>query len=132
MPAIRRQVTIETPARTAWNALTTGDGLASWLADEARVDGRVGGRVVLKMDDVEELGVVQAYRPTSKFEVTFDKISPGPWKGTSLAISVARDGNETVVNLVHAGSCFDDEPTREEADSTWRRALAGLRDALEG
>lgn len=131
MPAIRRQVSIQTPARTAWNALATGDGLASWLADEARVDGRVGGRIVLKMDDVEERGVVQTFRPTAKFEVTFDTISPGPWKGTSLAVSVARDGNETVVNVVHAGACFDDEAKREEADTAWRRALAGLRDALE-
>ena len=53
MPAIRRHVHIACPPRAVWRALTTADGLEKWLADEARVDGRKGGRVVLTGTDFD-------------------------------------------------------------------------------
>ena len=46
-------------------------------------------------------------------------------------VVVARDGEETVVNLLHAGTIFDVEATRVEADKQWRQALTALRDHLE-
>lgn len=136
MPSIRRQVTIEAAPRAVWSALTTGEGLAGWLCDEARVDARAGGRVVLKLEDdagnpVEQTGVLLTCRPTSKLEISWDKASSGPWKGTTTTFSVARDGEETVVNLLHAGSLLDDEPTRAQVDTDWRRSLTALRDHLE-
>jgi uncharacterized protein YndB with AHSA1/START domain len=137
MSSIRRQVTIDAAPRAIWGALTTGDGLAGWLCDEARVDARTGGRVVLKMeaDDgspIEQTGVLLTCRPTSKLEIAWDKASQGPWKGTTTTFSVARDGEESVVNLVHAGSLLENADTRTRLDTDWRRALTALRDTLEG
>lgn len=136
MPSIRRQITIDASPRSVWAALTTGDGLAGWLVDEARIDARAGGRVVLKTEDaegnaVDETGLLVTCRPTSKIEIAWDKASKGPWKGTNTQFSVARDGEETVVNLLHAGTIFDEEAARTEADKQWRQALTALRDHLE-
>lgn len=137
MSSIRRQVTIGANPRAVWTALTTAEGLGNWLVDEARIDARTGGRVVLKVendagDEVEETGMLLNCRPTSKLEISWDKVSRGPWKGTTTQFSVARNGEETVVNLVHAGSLFEDVAVRTEADTQWRRALNALRDHLEG
>lgn len=138
MPSIRQQINIAVPARTVWRALTTADGLASWWVDEARVDARPGGRIVIKTegDDgepVEECGMLHELRPTRRIEIAWDSNSPGPHKGTRLAFQVARDGDETRLSVVHSGSGpLDDEEAREALDDEWRRALLALRASLEG
>lgn len=136
MSTIRRQIAISASPRAVWNALTTPDGLASWLGNDARIDARPGGRFVLKVrgDDgapVEEAGFLHVWRPTAKLEVNWDKASPGPWKGTFTQFHVARDGTETVVHVNHAGPAFEDEETRANVDGMWRKALLALRDGLE-
>ncbi len=117
--------------------LTTAEGWKSWYADEARVDGRKGGRVVLTSENddgepVEEVGTILTFRPTSKFELRWDENSPADTKGTVLSFSIARDGDETRVGLIHSGGgLLDDEEARESQDKTWRQSLQGLRDCLE-
>lgn len=137
MPAIRRQINIAASPRTVWRALTTAEGLCSWWADDARVDAREGGRIVLQSEDddgnpVEERGIFHELRPIRKIEIAWDSSSPAPTKGTRITFQVARDGDETLVNLVHSGGGpLDDEEQREALDKTWRQALLALRDALE-
>lgn len=136
MSAIRRQVSIEKSPRAVWTAISTAEGLKSWLCDDATVNGAAAGRfsIVNEGDDgepLEDSGRIHTFRPTSKLEVAFDKNSKGPWKGTHLQFTVAREGDETVMNVVHSGPAFDDEAVRAEADDTWRRALTSLRDSLE-
>jgi hypothetical protein len=79
-----------------------------------------------------ETGRFHTVRPTSKLEMHFDKFSPGPWSGTALTFTLAREGEQTVVNLVHSGAAFDDDAVAKQVDNDWRRALLGLRDGLEG
>ena len=137
MPAIRRTINIATSPRTVWRALTTAEGLQSWWADEARVDGREGGHVVITSEDdegnpVEERGMFHTFRPIRKIELAFDSNSPGPLAGTRVMFQVARDGDETRINLVHSGSGpLDDEEARDALDTDWRRALKALRSGLE-
>ncbi len=136
MPTIRRQITIAASPRSVWNALTTVEGLAAWLGDEVRVDGRAGGRVSLRVRAAggvtnEETGFFHVFRPTAKLEVSWDGRSPGPWKSTFTQFSVARDRNETVLNVVHEGPQMDDAEARATIDDTWRAALTSLRDGLE-
>ena len=117
--------------------LTTAEGWTSWYADDARVDGRKGGRIVLTSEDddgepVEEIGTILTFRPTSKFELRWDTTSPAETKGTVLTFSIAREGDETRVGLVHSGGgLLEDEEARERLDKTWRQSLQGLRDCLE-
>ena len=97
MPAIRRHIHIAAPPRAVWKALTTADGLKSWLADDARLEPRKGGRVVLTTEDdegnpVEERGMIHTWRPTSHLEIAWDNIGQFPNKGTRVSFQLALDG----------------------------------------
>lgn len=138
MASIRRNINIDAPPRVVWTAVTSAEGLNSWYSDDARVDGRKGGRVVLVGEDddgepVEEVGTILTWRPTSKFEIRWDGNSPAATKGTTVTFSIARDGDETRVGLVHGGNgdVLQDEDARSELDRTWKFALKALRDHLE-
>jgi uncharacterized protein YndB with AHSA1/START domain len=138
MPAIRQQINISAMPRAVWRALTTPEGITSWWVDEARVDAREGGRVVLisEGDDgepLQEVGIFHELRPTRKIEIAWDKSSPAPTKGTRLEFQIARDGDDTRLSLVHSGGgVLDDEEARAGLEKAWRSALHALRDALEG
>jgi uncharacterized protein YndB with AHSA1/START domain len=137
MPAIRRHVLIATTPRKVWRALTTDDGLKDWLADEARIDARKGGRVVLQFegDDgepVEAVGLILKWRPTSQLEISWDKVGKWEGRGSTLAFQVARDGDETRVSLLMSGGeALDDEARRDALDKEWRRDLKALQSLLD-
>jgi uncharacterized protein YndB with AHSA1/START domain len=137
MSSIRHQINIAAPMRAVWEALTTKDGLTSWWVDDARVDARTGGVVVLSSegDDgepVEERGMFHALQPTRRVEIKWDRSSAADTKGTNVQFSLARDGDETRVNVVHSGGgVLDDEERRPSLDKEWKQALRSLRDYLE-
>ena len=135
MSTIRRQIIIDASPRTIWAALTTVEGLKSWLADDASVILSPMGRFAITSEGDEgaltETGRFHTVRPTSKLEIHFDKFSGGPWKGTSLTFTVAREGKRSVMNVLHVGDSFDVPAVLKEVDDTWRRALVSLRDGLE-
>ncbi len=137
MPAIRRQVNIAAAQRAVWNALTTAEGLTSWWADEARIEPRAGGRVVIgnqNGDDgiTEDRGFIHTWRPTSRLEIAFDNIGASEMKGARLSFSLARDGDETLLALVHAGGdALEDEARRQALDDEWKRAFKALQSHLD-
>ena len=138
MPSIRRHIHIAAGPRRVWKSLTTADGLTSWLADEARIDARKGGRIVLVNEDdegnpVKEYGIIHKWRPTSHFEISWDKMGTFPTRGSKLAFQLALDGGETRLSIVHTGygEQFDDEDKRGQLDTDWRRALKSLQSMLD-
>jgi len=136
MAAIRRHVYIANGARAVWRALTTAEGLEKWLAEEARVDARQGGRVILTGTDLDAehdvVGMIHLWRPTSKLEISWDSIGAAETKGSSVAFQVARDGDETRVSLVHSGGeALGDEERREKLDNAWKVALETLQALLD-
>lgn len=137
MSSIRHQINIAAPVRVVWRALTTEAGLTSWWVDDARVVSEKGGRVILRSegDDgemMEEVGMFLELRPTRKIEIAWDSSSPAPTKGTRVQFTVARDGEETRVAVVHSGGgLLDDEESREALNKSWRSALRALRGSLE-
>jgi uncharacterized protein YndB with AHSA1/START domain len=136
MSTIRRQINITATPRAVWAALTTPEGLAPWLGTDARVDGRPGGRITLQVKtdsgSIEETGIFHVFRPTAKLEITWDKFSPGPWKGMLTQVQVVRDDTETMVNVQHIGPNLDDAAARAAMDIAWKKALLTLRKGLEG
>ena len=138
MAAVRQQINIAAGPRKVWRAFTTAEGLCSWWADEARVEAREGGRIVVTTegDDgepQEERGLFHVLRPTRRIEIAWDKNAKVPTAGTRIAVQVARDGDETRVSIVHSGTAVDeDEELRDTLDGDWRRALRALRSSLEG
>ena len=136
MPAIRRHVHIACGARAVWSALTTSDGLEKWMADDARIDGRKGGRVVVSgtdFDSENELcGMIHTWRPTSKLEISWDSVGTFELKGSSVAFQVARDGDETRLSIVHSGGeALEDEERRSALDAAWKTALETLQSLLD-
>jgi uncharacterized protein YndB with AHSA1/START domain len=136
MAAIRRHVYIANGARAVWRALTTSEGLEKWLAEDARVDGRKGGRVVLTGTDLDAehdvLGMIHTWRPTAKLEITWDNIGAAETKGGTVAFQVARDGDETRVSIVHSGGeALEDEERRAKLDNAWKVALETLQALLD-
>lgn len=137
MSAIRDQISIAAPHRDVWNALTTEAGLISWWVDRARLEARKGGRVVLWSEgddgEIEERGMFHALRPTRKVEIAWDSTSPAPTKGTRIKFTLAQDGDETRLLLVHSGGgILEDPEERAKLERTWRQALLALRQSLEG
>jgi uncharacterized protein YndB with AHSA1/START domain len=138
MPAIRQQISIAASPKQVWNMLTTNDGLEAWLVDEARVEARVGGRVVWisEGDDgepLEERGIFHELRPMRKIEIAWDSIGGALTKGTRVQFQLARHGGETRLALLHSGAGFlDEDEQRAEVEANWKAALKSLRSALEG
>lgn len=138
MPSIRQQINIAAPTRVIWNLLTTAEGWTQWWAEEARLEPRSGGRIVLTIegDDgepVEERGVFHALRPTRKLEIAWDATSPAKTRGTRLQFTISRDGDEARLALIHSGGgILDDEEERASLEREWRSALRALRSHLEG
>ena len=136
MPTIRQNINIAAGPRAVWNALTTAEGLTSWWVDEARIEPREGGRMILisEGDDgepVEERGLIHTFRRTRQLEVAWDANSGGLTGGTRVVFSVARDSGESRVSIVHRGSALDDEELHAELVKLWRQSLRALRDYLE-
>ena len=137
MPTIRQSINIAAGPRSVWNALTTAEGLASWWVDEARIEPRAGGRLILvsEGDDgepVEERGLIHAFRRTRQLEVAWDSNSAGPTAGTRVVFTIARDGGESRVSVIHRGGALDDEELHAEQVKLWRQSLRALQDYLEG
>lgn len=138
MAAIRQQINIATSLRSVWNAMTTGEGLATWLADEARVEPRNGGRVVLvhKQPDsdevIEERGLFHVFRPTRDVEIAWDSSGKAPTKGTRVSLQIAMDGDEVRLRVVHSGAgILDDEVARDVLEKVWKDRLLKLRKRFE-
>ncbi|MBX2801607.1 MAG: SRPBCC domain-containing protein [Myxococcales bacterium] len=138
MANIRQQINIAAPSREVWNVLTSAEGWKRWWAEEARLEARSGGRIVLTVegDDgepIEERGVFHELRPTRKLEIAWDATSPAKTKGTRLQFTISRDGDETRVALIHSGGgILDDEDARADLEKEWRSALKALRRSMEG
>jgi len=138
MSSIRHQINIAANPRAIWAALTTAEGWTSWYADEARVDARKGGRIVLISEDdegepVEEIGIILTYRPTSRLEVQWDSHGKASTRGGRLSFNIARDGEDTRVALVHSGGeVLNDEEARAGLEKAWGFAFKALRGHLEG
>lgn len=138
MGSVRQQINIAVGARRVWSSFTTQEGLASWLAEEARVDSRAGGRVVMTQMGIKgELGdasgLFLTLRPTRKVEFSFDRSDNPVFGGSQLAVQIANDAGETRVSLVHRGTgpSFDDEEEAALLSKQWKGALKRLRKLLE-
>lgn len=137
MPAIRQQISIAASPRAVWSALTTAEGLTQWWVDQARVDARVGGRVVLSSTDdegqtLEERGIFLDYTPTRRIEIAWDTIGQQP-RASRVQFQLARAGGETRVSVVlSGGQALDDDDIFAAMTRDLKSSLKALRASLEG
>ena len=120
-----------------WKALTTGDGLACWLA-EAEIDLRPGGAMELNfrqpdndfMPDTPEKrrqsNEVLVVQPFSRFEHTF-----GSNPESVVSWRLAPDGDGTHLTLIHrVPESWTD--MRRNVLGGWHHHMEGLDDAVRG
>jgi uncharacterized protein YndB with AHSA1/START domain len=84
-----------------WEALTTADGITSWLAVSASVDGRPGGSVAIEFEDDQSVtGEITRWDPTSRFAHTW--VINGAIE-SDLEYTLEGVGDTTMLTLVHSG-----------------------------
>lgn len=120
-----------------WKVLTTGDGLACWLA-EAEIDLVPGGRMDLNfrqpdhdfMPDTPErrrqYNEVLVVEPFTRFEHTF-----GGQPESVVSWRLEPDGDGTHLTLIHRIPA-EWAPARSNVLSGWHHHMEGLEDAARG
>ncbi len=89
------------PPSLVWAALTTADGLTSWLGTEASVDARLGGEVSIRFDDEQLVtGAITTWEPTSRFAHGW--VINGEHE-SQLTYELAETEGSTVLTLTHTG-----------------------------
>jgi uncharacterized protein YndB with AHSA1/START domain len=110
-----------------WEALTTAEGLMSWLAVSAKVDGREGGSVVIEFEEDQTVGgMISRWDPTTHFAHTW--IINGAIS-SEVAYALAPAGSGTDLTLVHTG--LPDEMC-EGYTPGWHAFLARLSAEVAG
>ena len=80
---------------------------------------------------IEEHGIIHTWRPTSHLEIAFDRIGPGPLKGTRLSFQVAVDSDQTRLSIVHSGDAVEDPEQHARFEQEWRQAMRALQGQLD-
>jgi uncharacterized protein YndB with AHSA1/START domain len=118
---------LNAPPERVWEALTTKDGITSWLAVSAKVDGRKGGAVEIEFDADQTVdGTITQWDPTDHFAHTWviNREIPSDVQYTLTPIDQG-----TELTLVHSG--LPDEMCGGYTPG-WHAYLARLATSLEG
>ena len=118
---------LNAPPERVWEALTTQEGITSWLAVSAKVDGRKGGAVEIEFDDDQMVdGIITRWDPTSHFAHTW--IINGEFP-SDVRYTLAPVGEGTELTLVHTG--LPDEMCAGYTPG-WHTFMVRLAAALDG
>ena len=92
-PRIDRSVTIRAPIDQVWSAVSTADGLETWLGGEVELDPRPGRPVLVRWPDRStNRGLVELVEPCGRFVFRWRRIT-----GAGLTLHV---GEPTRVEIV--------------------------------
>jgi len=124
------QAEVDAPRRQVFELLATADGLRQWV-DDAELDGRVGGRIRLRMLDAEGGGEILALDPPQHISYTWDWAGQPLGATTVVAFDAIDHGARTHVTLRHVGL-----PDRRQLElhralwEHWLRRFAAAAQAL--
>jgi uncharacterized protein YndB with AHSA1/START domain len=136
-PAARKSwdVLVDAPADAAWEALTTGEGLANWFPPVAATSGEgVGSSVTFSWGEAMTwTSSVSAWEPARHVQWRDDASYLGPGAQLECDWTLEAEGGQTRVRLVQSG--FGDDVAWdgffEGTDIGWRYFLINLRRYLE-
>jgi uncharacterized protein YndB with AHSA1/START domain len=108
--SIERDVLIDAPVETVWSIVTEPEQIARWFADQAEVDLRPGGELLLKFGaDAEGAGVVERVERPTLF--SFRWVSPEETRDMAAAAGhytlvefrLRAEGQGTRLSVVETG-----------------------------
>src|SRR5262249_33670562 len=121
---------IDAPREAVWKAISTGEGLTRWYAEEARVEPRAGGENWISWGEGQEVGNVNlAWEPGRRLTVGKpDHATATDWQAIVIDFEIETRGGRTVLKLVQSG--LPAGPARgslaEGAPGGWGSFLGGL------
>jgi uncharacterized protein YndB with AHSA1/START domain len=125
---VMQTVDLDAPPERVWQLLTDPAELARWWPDAAKLEPRVGGRVVLNFGPGDVSGEVTTWEPPSALGFTWEASNmPGVRLHVSFTVDDA-GGGRSRVSVVHSG--FEGAPAeaREAVVGGWAHFLPRLAD----
>ncbi len=99
---VTRQITLETTADDAWQALTERDGLAAWLGEALELELWAGGDLRIRLADGEERsGWVEEVEPERRLSFWWSRDDEDATR-VELEIEAGDDPGETVVTVTES------------------------------
>ncbi len=134
-PPQTHEIAIDAPASAVWEAISTGDGLARWYVEEARVTPGVGGEHWISWGEGMAVGGQNlAWEPGQRLTVGDpEHATASDWKAIVTDFAIETDGGRTVVKLVQSGlpAGPDWDGMDEGTDVGWEMFLVALKFYLE-
>ena len=132
-PPQTHEIEIDAPPEEVWKAISTGEGLTRWYAEEARVDPRVGGEHWISWGEGQDIGNENlAWEPGRK--LTIGHANPtNPWQAMVIDFEIETRSGRTVLKLVQSGlpAGPDWDSMDEGTDLGWEMFLAALKFSIE-
>ena len=114
-----------------FNAFASAAAWCRWCCDEAQVDPRLGGQLVLRTPGYEARGEFTAWEPDRHLAFTWHGTGEPPTK-----VDITFDFRDGATQMVFRVTNLGDEgawaKTSHVFQSAWERALAHLKSVLEG
>ncbi len=135
--AIEREVVIDAPPAVVWSIVTEAQHLASWFSDEAEIDLRSGGRILLTWRGHGTYeGRVETVDPPRLFAFRWQTREGDFSEGNStlVVMTIEADGTGTRLRVIESGFAAlpwpDDARARysDENAKGWLAELDELRD----
>jgi uncharacterized protein YndB with AHSA1/START domain len=116
-----------------WKAISTGEGLTRWYAEEARVEPRAGGENWVSWGEGQEVGNQNlAWEPGRR--LTVGKPNPtNDWQAIVIDFEIETRGGRTLLKLVQSGLAAgaDWDSMDEGTKVGWEMFLFALKFSLE-
>jgi len=132
-PPQTHEIEIDAPPEAVWKAISTGEGLTRWYAEEARVEPRALGENWVSWGEGQEVGNENlAWEPGKR--LTVGHANPAnKWQTIVVDFEIETRGGRTLLKLVQSGlpEGPDWDSMDDGTDVGWDMFLAGLKFYLE-
>jgi len=134
-PPQTHEIEIDAPPEAVWKAISTGEGLSRWYAEEARVEPRAGGENWVSWGEGQEVGNQNlTWEPGRRLSVGHpDHATATDWNAIVIDFEIETRGGRTVLKLVQSGlPAGPDWDSMDEGTSVgWEMFLLALKFNLE-
>jgi uncharacterized protein YndB with AHSA1/START domain len=134
-PPQTHEIEIDAPAEAVWKAISSGEELTRWYAEEARVEPRAGGEHWISWGEGQEVGNTNLqWEPGKRLSVGHpDHEKATDWKAIVIDFEIETRAGRTVLKLVQSGlpAGADWDSMDEGTKIGWEMFLFALKFYLE-